>query len=125
MKPNRNGIRLAQANAPIRKELKHEGKLWFVVDEESINALSFQYPNSYLGILETWRKALYNQTLYKVYGGNCVSVVGIYVDNGNPMFMFFDGIMKDGAIVLESASNYHPSPADWKFVKKDSRKLNK
>lgn len=124
MKLNGKGIRLAQANAPIRKELGKSGKIWFEVSGDSLDELAEKYPKSYLGILQTWREALYNQTLYSV-DGNTVYVAGVYVDGQTPTFLFFHCYAEDGAIFILGAANRQAMATDWKFVKKDSRRLSK
>ena len=121
MKYFENGIRLAQANAPIRKELKAKEKVWIHVSQDALDELVRKYPTSYLGILETWQEALYNQTLYCVEG-NVVRLVGVYVDGRTPKFVYFQCSSKFGRLFITEASNGRPTQANWKYVKKDSRK---
>lgn len=121
MKYLEDGIRLAQANAPIRKELKAKDKVWIHVSKEALDELVGKYPTSYLGILETWQEALYNQTLYRV-DGDVVRLVGVYVDGRTPKFVCFKCAYKFGRLWIAEASNGRMAQADWKYVKKDSRK---
>jgi hypothetical protein len=120
-------IRLARANLPIRAAVQASGKVWFYVPENDLNELVRQYPESYLGILESWRTSLYNQDFYDVKGKN-IYVVGSYCDaQGSVKLIQINGVYEpeDNTIRITLASNQEIEKRNWKAIKKDARRITK
>jgi hypothetical protein len=124
---NKEDIRLARANTPIRTAVQATGKVWFYVPEADLDQLAAKHPTSYLGILESWRASLWNQDFYDIEG-NTIYVVGSYADRcGEVKLIQIVGEYEpDGnCIRIVSASNENMGKRNWKAIKKDTRRILK
>ena len=122
MKPNE--IRLWAAAFPIRNALKAKDGLALFVGEDALNALAKRLPERYLAELEFWRKALRNQSFYKIDDRNVCVACMAKRDDGTLSTLcfscFYDGYKLEILSVDESASRL--SAGDWVGIKYETRK---
>lgn len=122
-----NDLRLARANRPIRTVLGKEGKIWFYIPLEMLNELADAHPNDYLSRIKTWRNALWNQDFYHIEvndGQVAIHIAATVISGGKPTVLELVGLVEDDYIRLVEVFE-KPHVADWKAVKKDSRRFYK
>jgi len=124
MYDERTGIRLAQANMPIRAAINGGRKVWVYVPEGLMDELVSERPESYLAELERWKWALYNQDFFCVIGKSVYIACSYLSEGGRVEVIEFECEPEDGYLRIVSYSK-SATKRDWVMVKTESRRIRK
>ena len=114
-------IKLWKANVAIRK-MFGDGKapVWFMISNETLDRLAVEKPESYLMELNAWLHLLFNQTFYRLDGGN-IDVACVNEFDGKVMAATFHCQRGESEIWILSVEDGIDG-VGWKSMKKQGRK---
>lgn len=113
-------LRIWKANAAIKRELGLEGIVPMYVTDPDLDKLARDYPQDYIGRLESWMHTLFNQTYYRATDIG-VDVAASRVNDGTIECRTFVCEKTDLGLRIMSVKDGFDG-SGWKSVKSEGRR---
>ena len=117
-----------KANTAIRRMVRPEGGIVRIaVDDDFLEGLVAECPDSYLAVLDELKKDLYNQVGYSVLGGGAYGIACSRMVDGGVRVTYMVVQERDGMLLIKNhETSVCESPIEevdgWHNVKKDGRR---